>query len=248
MIRSWLAHPLTRGLDIDAPETTALRRRILREKRFLRRLYLEWYGEIVSTLPSGEGRVVELGSGAGFLADLLPELVTSDIQTVPGIDLVANATALPFAERSLRGIVMTNLLHHLDDPRRFLLEAARCVRAGGVLSMIEPWVTPWSSFVYRRLHHEPFDPDAREWSERRSGPLSGANGALPWILLHRDREPELVRPTTPFRYLVSGGVSLRSLAPGWSFGLWTALERTLRPLSGSTAMFVHAVLRRSSEP
>jgi len=61
-----------------------------------------------------------------------------------------------------------------------------------------------------------------------SGPLSGANDALPWIIFVRDRlkfeqefpqwQIELINPIMPFRYLVSRGVFLSNLAPGWSFG------------------------------
>ena len=89
--------------------------------------------------------------------------------------------------------------------------------------MVEPWVTPWSRFVFGKLHHEPFLP-AASWRFAASGPLSGANGALPWIVLCRDRERfvslcpdwEIEPPKLmlPLRYLLSGGVSLRSLVPG----------------------------------
>jgi SAM-dependent methyltransferase len=164
----------------------------------------------------------------------------------------------PFAGGSLRALVLTNLLHHVEDPARCLAEAARCVRPGGVFSAIEPWVTPWSRLVYRRLHHEPFDPEAPRWRRAPGGPLSAANGALPWILFRRDLgrfESELpqwrlerVLPMMPFRYLLSGGVSMRSLAPGWSFGAWTGLERLLAPAMGSLAMFAHIVLRRTAVP
>ncbi len=251
---SWLEHPLTRGLDLDDPRTTALRLQILQEKRFLRKLYLEWYGDIAASLPTGEGGVLELGSGAGFLREVIPDLITSDIQRVPGVDLVVDALALPFGDGALRAIVMTNLLHHLSDLERFLGEAARCVRIGGVVSMIEPWVTPWSKVVYSKLHHEPFDPAASTWRLDPGGPLSSANGALPWIIFERDRqrfrqeapawEIERIRRFMPFRYLVSGGVSLRSLMPGWTFGLWSGLERALGPVMGWIAMFAHVVLRR----
>jgi len=250
-----LTHPLTRGLDLDAPETTALRRRIIREKRFLRRLYEEWYRDIAESLPQGPGAVVELGAGAGFLEEQVPELIKSDLLVVPGIHLAADGTALPFADGSLRAIVMTNLLHHVRDTRRFLHAAARCVRPGGVLSMIEPWVSPWSRLVYTRLHHEPFDHRQLDWSLPPGGPLSQANGALPWIVFHRDRSrlerehPEWrlqsVRPMMPFRYLLSGGVSLRSLSPGWSFPAWTLLERILGPAMPGLAMFAGIVLRRT---
>jgi hypothetical protein len=36
MLKAWLAHPLTKGLDIDDPRTTHLRLQIIQEKSFLR--------------------------------------------------------------------------------------------------------------------------------------------------------------------------------------------------------------------
>ena len=53
--------------------------------------------------------------------------------------------------------------------------------------LIEPWRTAWSEIIYRRFHYEPFRPDARTWEFDSPGPLSGANGALPWIVFERDR-------------------------------------------------------------
>jgi SAM-dependent methyltransferase len=250
----WLEHPLTRGLDVDDPRTTRLRRRILAEKRFLRRIYEEWYVAIAAALPPGDRPVLELGSGAGFLADFVPRLVRSEVFQTPGIDLVLDGLALPFAAGALRGIAMTNVLHHLPRPVRFFAEAARCVGPGGVVTMIEPWVTPWSRWVYTRLHPEPFLPEASEWEIPAGGPLSGANGALPWILFQRDRDrfereaPEWrvrsVEPIMPVRYLVSGGISLRTLAPAASFPLWRGFERALSPVAGRLAMFAHVVLER----
>lgn len=254
--KAWLEHPLTRGLDIDDPGTTHLRRRILREKPFLCRIYEEWYRALAADLPAGAGPVLELGAGAGFLGDFVPSLVRSEVFYCPGIDAVLDGQALPFAGGSLRGIVMTNVLHHLPSPRLFFTEAARCVRPGGVVAMIEPWVTPWSRLVYTRLHHEPFLPEATAWELAGGGPLSAANGALPWILFARDRERFLgeqpawrlraVEPIMPFRYLVSGGISLRSLMPAVSYPLWRGVERALAPFRHRLAMFAHVVLERRS--
>ena len=61
VLKALLAHPLTRRLDIDDPQATDLRRRIIREKKFLKLIYEDWYTWIVSTLPPGRGPVVELG-------------------------------------------------------------------------------------------------------------------------------------------------------------------------------------------
>ena len=255
MLKALLAHPLTKGLDIDDPQTT-LCQQILGENYFLRKIYEEWYQSIAASLPSGDGAVLELGSGAGFMREFVPDLITSELFYCPKIRVVLSGLSLPFRARSLRGIVMTDVLHHLPQARLFFGEAARCVRPGGVIAMIEPWVTRWSRFVYTRLHHEPFQPEAPSWELPTSGPLSGANGALPWVIFVRDRfkftqefpewRIELIKPIMPFRYLLSGGVSLRNLAPAWSFGLWKQIESALGlgHWNNQLAMFAQIVLRR----
>jgi SAM-dependent methyltransferase len=254
MFKAWLTYPLTRGLDIDDPKTTHLRQQIIQEKGFLRQIYQEWYRAMVAALPPGQGAVLELGAGGGFMSDFVPDLITSELFYCPNIRAVLDGLCLPFVEKSLRGIVMTNVLHHLPQPRLFFAEASRCVRPGGVVAMIEPWVTPWSRFVYSRLHHEPFEPEIPSWEPPTSGPLSGANDALPWIIFVRDRlkfeqefpkwQIELIKPIMPFRYLISGGISLRSFAPGWSFGLCRYMENALGGCSNQLAMFAQIVLRR----
>jgi SAM-dependent methyltransferase len=250
----WLEHPLTRGLDIDDPRTTAIRRHIVRTKPVLRDVYRDWYVRLVAALPPRPGAVLELGAGGGFLDEVLPGVVRSEVFPVPGVDATLDALALPFAAQSLRGIVMTNVLHHLPRPAAFLDEAARCVRAGGVVAMVEPWNTPWSRLVYRHLHHEPFEPESARWEAAGEGPLSRANGALPWILFARDRErlraehPQwelrTVEPFMPLRYLASGGVSHRDLVPAFTIPLWRGVESALRPLRAQLAMFATVVLER----
>jgi SAM-dependent methyltransferase len=257
-LRTQLEHPLTRGLSIDDPRTTALRRRILVEKSFLRRLYEAWYGAIAASVPSDAalGPVLEIGSGAGFLAEtgLVEGLITSDVFLTPGADLVLDARHMPFADGSLRAIVMTDALHHIAAPRAFMAEATRCVRPGGVVSMVEPWVTPWSRLIYGRLHHEPFRPESIDWEFPETGPLSGANGALPWIMFDRDRaifEREFpdwvvgqVKLMMPVRYLLSGGVSMRTLVPQWSYSIVNLVETMLHPYMNHLAMFAHITLHR----
>ncbi len=254
MLNQWLSHPLTRGIDIDDPRAANLRKRVVQEKGFLRRIYREWYAAIIAASPEGNGLVLELGSGGGFLSDEIPDLVSSEVFYCPGIRVVLDAMYLPFRDGALRGIVMTDVFHHLPQARRFLCESVRCLRLGGKVIMIEPWVTAWSRLVYTRLHHEPFHPDASEWEFASSGPLTGANGALPWMVFQRDRDQferefaeldiEMVKPMMPFRYLVSGGVSFRSLVPEWTFGLWRLLELALERWMNTWAMFAQIVLVR----
>lgn len=252
-----LAHPLTRDMDIDDPDVVRLRRRIIQEKPFLRKIYQEWYTAIATALPPGDEPVIELGSGAGFMKEVIPNLVTTEIFHCPHIDAVVDGQRLPFADNVLRGIVLTDVLHHLPQSRLFFAEATRCVRPGGVIVMIEPWVSSWSRLIYSKLHHEPFCPDAKEWEFPASGPLSGANGALPWIIFERNRNQfthefpqwdiQMIKPIMPFRYLVSGGVSLRSLMPGWSFGIWRGIETMMQPWMNRWAMFAQIVLIKTED-
>ena len=249
-----LAHPLTRGLDLDDAKTTHLRRRIIEKKGFLRRLYLEWYSSLVAAVPQGEGQTVEIGAGPGFLGRKMPGLVALDLQPGPGVLVAADAQYLPFKKGSLKGVLAVNVLHHIPEPELFFSEAIRVVKPGGIIAMIEPWVTNFSSLIYNRLHHEPFDPQAPAWKTQTRGPLSGGNIALPWIIFERDRAlfearfPELricgLELDMPFAYLLSGGVSLRSLFPGIGYRLIRGLERKLKEQMTLLAMFCFIKLVR----
>ena len=249
-----LAHPLTRGLDLDDPATTELRRQIILSKPFLKAIYDEWYRTLAGALPQGKGPCLELGSGAGYCKRYIPGLITSEFLPCKGVQLVADAQHLPFAGGSLRAIVFTDVLHHIPNVTRFFAEADRCLGSGGKVLMVEPWVTGWSSLVFQRFHHEPFLPGATNWSFPSSGPLSGANGAIPWIVFERDRKKfesdfpdlivEAIRPFLSFRYLLSGGVGLRSLMPGFTLALWSSIERAVERRTNRTAMFAFISLRR----
>jgi SAM-dependent methyltransferase len=254
-VKRWLEHPLTRGLPLDDPRMTSLRRRIVRKKGFLRRLNSEWYEQIARALPPGEGPVLELGSGAGFLSERLPGLIASEVFYFDGIRIVLDGQRLPFADSCLRAVVMVDVFHHLPTVCRFLRDATRCLRPGGKIIMIEPWVTPWSRWVYRHLHHEPFIPEATQWEFASSGPLSGANGALPWIVFSRDRVqflkgfPDLrieeIRLMMPFAYLISGGMSFRGFLPGMFYGWIRFLERLFTPYLPRLAMFALITLQKT---
>jgi SAM-dependent methyltransferase len=257
MFKKLLSHKLTHGLDIDSPETTILRKQIIQEKSLIRQIYLEWYtilNNATSVTEVLDGPILELGSGGGFLYEHIRSLITSDVLPIENIDVVLDGAQLPFLADSLRGIVMINVFHHLGCARVFLREASRCVRPRGILAMIEPWVSLWSRFVYSRLHHEDFIPGAESWEFKSSGPLSGANSALPWIIFQRDRKrfvsefPEWsikeITPFLPIRYLLSGGVSYRTLTPFWLAAFWRWAEARLSPWNRDLAMFAVIVLER----
>lgn len=246
-IRELLALPETRGLDLDDPRLTELRRRVIRDKPFLRRVYSKFYSELMAELPGiPKGTILEVGSGAGFLKEINADVVTSEIMQVSGVDSVLSALELPFKDKTLSAILMVNVLHHLPKPAQFLKEASRVLLPGGRIAMIEPWNSPFGRMIYRNFHHEPFDPQAG-WELKGQGPLSDANGAVPWIVFVRDRErfasefPALkltrLKPIMPFNYLLSGGASMRALVPGASYPLFAAIDKLTSPIHRLLGMF-----------
>lgn len=233
--------------DLDDPQTTAERAHIIKAKPYLHNLYYEHYYWFKRRLTPTNGKtIVELGSGGGFIKEVIPNAITSDILNLPAIDKQFSALLMPFKKNTVDAFVMINVFHHIKNAKRFFLEADRCLKSNGKILMIEPANTLWSRFIYQYFHHEPFDTRA-DWKFKKGGALSGANGALPWILFIRDRKrfekefPRLhivnIRPHTPVRYLISGGFTYRQLLPSWTYRLVRRIESLLSPISKFIGMF-----------
>lgn len=234
--------------DLNSSETTLLHRKIILRKSFLRKLYINWYKLLLEKIPeTGTSQIIEIGSGGGFIKTINSKIITSDILEGVDCDMTFSADTLPFKDNSLDAILMIDVLHHLPDCKKFFREADRALRPGGKIVMIEPANTPFARFVYKHFHHENFNPDAKEWSFLTSGPLTGANGALPWIIFNRDYPifkrlfPNLLCESivfhTPFAYLASGGLSYKSMLPGWSYRIFKFFEILISPLNRWIAMF-----------
>ena len=181
-------------------------------------------------------------------------MLTTDILELPGLDRHFSVLDMPFDDGSVDAFMMIDVFHHLTDVRRFLHELERCLAPHGRAVMVEPANTLWSRFIFRRFHSEPFEPEAG-WTFPGTGqPLTDANIAIPWIVFCRDRaeferdfpclEIKEMRPHTPIRYLLSGGVSQRQLVPTFAYGPVTAVERLLSPIGRFVGMFQTIVLER----
>ncbi|MCB9720809.1 MAG: class I SAM-dependent methyltransferase [Candidatus Omnitrophica bacterium] len=241
--------------DLDDPNTSELHRRIIRSKPFLRNIYLDNY-RVLEKAMAGLGRsvCVELGSGGGFIKDILPNVITSDVLVLQNLNVCFSGEAIPFKEESVDIFFMIDVFHHIKQPRLVLNEMQRCLRPGGKILMIEPANTPWGRFIFQNFHHEQFNPDAG-WCIEGDGPMSDANGAQPWIIFSRDRERFMqeypafsinsFRCHTPLRYLLSGGVSMRQLLPNFTYPLICLIEIILSPLNPYLGMFCTIELVKS---
>ena len=238
----WM-HPLVKNLDVDSVDRLIRHRKMISAKPLLRAHLMSWYRELVPSynkVKDLEGKVVEIGSGAGFLEEIIPEVVKTDIYPSPFTEEVQNAESLSYEDESLKCLYLVGVLHHLADPEAFFAEADRVLVPGGRLVMIEPNNTFPQKILCKVLdHYEYFDDSVFSWKCGNGRAMTKANLALPWIIFFRDRRifcdkyPRLkiegIRYHTLFLCLLSGGMTYRAFAPQIMIPLLRALEWGLRP-------------------
>lgn len=208
--------------DLDSTEASLKHKEIILSKPLLKQIYLNWYNSLIGNFDS-QSKILEIGSGGGFIKEVFPNVITSDIKELPNCDKIVDAQQLPFENQSLDGIVMVNVFHHIPDCESFLYESQRVLKKNGRIVMVEPANCGYSRFIYKNFHHEPFEINQDGWKFQSKGPLSDSNQALPFIVFERDEnifkqkfenlKIKNIAYHSPLAYLISGGLSMRSLTP-----------------------------------
>jgi SAM-dependent methyltransferase len=127
----------------------------LRRKPLLRRIYANFYRELAKRIAYGAGPTLEIGSGVGGMKSVVPNCISTDLFTNPGIDCVENAYALSFADQSIQNIVLFDVFHHLKYPGTALAEFHRVLKPGGRVVIFEPYPSLTGLVCYGCLHAEP---------------------------------------------------------------------------------------------
>jgi SAM-dependent methyltransferase len=233
---------------MDRADHLAEHRRVWERKGVLRVVYDDFYDRIAAAC--FPGLTLEIGGGIGNLKRRLADVISTDIQSAPWLDCVADAQRLPFADACAANIVMVDVLHHLEFPVAFFREAARVLRPGGRVLMVEPAITWGSSLFYRLLHHEPVRTSADVLGDGRPDPRRDpydSNQAIPTLLATRERERfRRLFPTLRIdcvqwfafaAYPLSGGFQSWSLIGEGMARRMLRIERALEPLLGPLAGF-----------
>jgi SAM-dependent methyltransferase len=228
------------------------------KKKAVRLLYRDFHRQLLESCP--EGRVLDIGGGTAHIKESRPDVVSADILSFPGIDVVADAHRLPFRNEFFAGVVVLDVLHHLERPIEFLKEVARVLKPGGRLAMIEPAMTTVARVFYDRFHEEPVDMNADPFAPVAINPGRDpfdANQAIPSLLFATAPARRRVELTIPslrvrsvewqslFAYPMSGGFQDWSLIPAAFVGPMLTLEKRMPgPVRKHLAFRMMVVLER----
>jgi len=96
-------------------------------------------------------RVLEVGSGRGYLQDIVEDYTGLDISASVASRyhkpfVVASATAMPFPDNSFDAIWTVWVLEHIPEPEAALREMRRVLKPGGVIFLATAWnCTTWGA-------------------------------------------------------------------------------------------------------
>jgi SAM-dependent methyltransferase len=241
---------------VDLQAALDVQERAWRERPLVRREYAAFYRRIIRRLGNAAGPTVELGSGIGKFKEFKPDAVTTDVEPTRWAEAVVNAEDLPYADGTIANLVLLDVFHHLPDPARFLGEAARVLRLGGRVVIVDPYCSPLSTPVYRRFHHERTDLSAPPFERDTLTGTSAldSNQARATLVYYRHRDEYLRRwPSLPivaeerFAFLVyplSGGFTRPALLPAFLYRPLSLIERALSPAAQLLAFRCLVALER----
>jgi len=237
--------------EIDSKNVNNLFKNVIKDNFLLYQFYVDCYKIFKKNLSQKNNlnlKILEIGSGPGFIKKILPNTITSEIISLEGIDMQLDAKNLNFDNDSLNVILLLNVFHHISDPEKFLIECKRVLKRNGMILMIEPANTWFSRIIYKNFHHEVFD-ETSDWYLKKSGRLSSSNQALPFIIFERDIEIFQKKFTDllilkkfkfkPIHYLFSGGFSYKPRFNGFFVSLLVKLvEIILFPFNRFLGLFM----------
>lgn len=120
---------------------------------------------------------INVGSGAHKPSKTILNL---DIFYYKGVDIVANAEHMPFADGSIDAIVCESLLEHVPNPQIIVHEMFRVLKPGGQMYIVIPFVYPFhaSPNDYYRWSSSGLAKLCKEGDIEKIGVRAGASSAL----------------------------------------------------------------------
>jgi SAM-dependent methyltransferase len=163
---------------------------------------------------------LEIGGAGGITKSLRPDFVITDIRACRGVDLILDATELPFENSTFDIVYAVDVIHHITDLNKLFSEINRVLKPGGVFFIREPYWGPVAQMVWRFLHPEDFSVKRLFKVSLEIDPMIG-NQALAYAII---KKPSLLPAnlipaelslhrlgeTTGVAFLLSGGATFRT--------------------------------------
>lgn len=121
----------------------------------LEKLLQQRYGWMNEYL-SASDVAVEFGCGAGFSRQYLRcnQLILTDVEPRPWVDVVTDALDPPFGDGSLDAVICSHMIHHLAHPARLFDVARAKLKVGGVLIIQDLNTSFFLRLLLRLMKHE----------------------------------------------------------------------------------------------
>jgi SAM-dependent methyltransferase len=118
--------------------------------------------EFVRTYHLQDARVLDVGSGSGYLQDAVEDYTGIDISRTAARYyhkpfVAGTATAMPFADDEFDVAWSIWVIEHIPNPEAALSEIRRVVKPGGLIYLLPAWdCTPWAAQGYEARPYEDF--------------------------------------------------------------------------------------------
>ena len=169
---------------------------------------------------SNKQKIIELGSGAGFLKMYLKKkIITSDAIKFPWIDMKINAMDINLKKNSVDIFIASHTIHHFYSPKKFLNNLQKVLKPGGLIIIQEINTSLIIRILLKMMKHEGWNYDLNIFDENEimnnENDLWSANCAIPEMLFDNEKKFEKNFPffeiikndlNECFIFPISGGV------------------------------------------
>lgn len=215
---------------------------ILHEKPYFTDIVVDLHRDLLELVKhyslAERGSIIEVGAGVIPLSQIDDEIVSSDVEFSSDLSCIVDAMAMPFSNGSSSAVIGQNVLHHIPDPDLAFDEFRRVLSTGGVVVLVEPYFGWFASLIYPTLFSsEGYDKNLAPKEEligRNGLPMPNQAMSYKYFEAGLNAKPLHCRDFTivhhapvasGLRYLLSGALNFRRIAPRWLLSALRRLER-----------------------